>query len=346
MDQPQELEDFQEQMHQCVKCGACQAYCAVYGSELREATVARGKVALAQALLKSEVPLGGRFAEDMSQCLLCGSCVANCPNDVPTDQIVMAARRRIAQQEGVKHFSKLMGRLLTRPQMLNRLTTVSSRLQRLWARRIPQNSGLHLRFPMPYVPRDRTLPELPAKSLLQRYPERIAGSGEDEVIFFAGCSITYAYPQVGEAVIRILQYLGITVHLPHSQVCCGLPAHAAGDWDTVTELAQRNRQALGDSALPIITACASCRSGLHKQMPQVGSAYAAVAERVEDIHSYLVRQGLPQRLSQLPQPATGYKVTYHDPCHLKNEDIRQPPRQLLQALPGAELVEMPEADRC
>jgi glycolate oxidase iron-sulfur subunit len=41
------------------------------------------------------------------------------------------------------------------------------------------------------------------------------------------------------------------------------------------------------------------------------------------------------------------RITYHDPCHLKRGlHIWEEPRRLLRSLPGVELVEMEDADRC
>ncbi len=54
------LKDLEEQIRQCVKCGACQAHCPVFGEQKRESVVARGKVALAHALLEQEVELDER----------------------------------------------------------------------------------------------------------------------------------------------------------------------------------------------------------------------------------------------------------------------------------------------
>ncbi len=97
------LEDYRDEIEQCVKCGACRAHCPVFGAEKHEGRVARGKVALAGAVLDDEIDLQPKVLEDMSQCLLCGSCWAQCPNKVPTDEIVAAARRRIAEK-GVVDF--------------------------------------------------------------------------------------------------------------------------------------------------------------------------------------------------------------------------------------------------
>jgi Fe-S oxidoreductase len=42
-----------------------------------------------------------------------------------------------------------------------------------------------------------------------------------------------------------------------------------------------------------------------------------------------------------PTKTVKKRVTYHDPCFLgKRNDVYEPPRQILQAIPGIELVEM------
>ena len=41
------------------------------------------------------------------------------------------------------------------------------------------------------------------------------------------------------------------------------------------------------------------------------------------------------------------KITYHDACHLAHgQGVRFEPRQLLNEIPGVEMVELPNADRC
>ncbi len=41
------------------------------------------------------------------------------------------------------------------------------------------------------------------------------------------------------------------------------------------------------------------------------------------------------------------KVTYDDPCHLLHgQGIRAAPRNLLKSIPGLEIVDLPDADRC
>ena len=109
------LEELREEIEQCVKCGACRAHCPVFGAEHREGRVARGKIALSKAVLDGQVGFEQKVVEDLSQCLLCGSCCAQCPNKVATEEIVAAARRRIATEQGLSTFGKGVAALLGRP---------------------------------------------------------------------------------------------------------------------------------------------------------------------------------------------------------------------------------------
>ncbi len=348
MSKQKDLKDFEEQIRQCVKCGACQAHCPVFGESKKESVVARGKVALAHALLEQEVELDERMVSDMSQCLLCGSCFDKCPNLVPTDEIVMAARREITQKKGLTSFAKAMTAVLKRPALMDALAKGGSVFSRLLFRAVPEKSGLRLRFPAPFIAPDRTLPEVAATPFRDRHPEFIQGEeGRPTVAFFTGCMVNYMYPEIGEALLKILRFMGVGVLIPRGQGCCGLPALSAGDAATVEVLAGHNLKAFsGDVPDAIVTACASCNIGMGKHFGTLGDRQAEIAGKVQDILVFLVRQGLPEKLAALPRPADVRRVTYHDPCHLRTQGITKEPRALLKALPGVEFVEMEGADRC
>jgi glycolate oxidase iron-sulfur subunit len=69
------------------------------------------------------------------------------------------------------------------------------------------------------------------------------------------------------------------------------------------------------------------------------------AEKVMDLTKFLID------VLDVQPPANNnakkVKVTYHDPCHLANaQGIKEQPRELLRRIPGVELVEMKEANRC
>ena len=343
-----QLEDYREEMEQCVKCGACRAHCPVFGAERREGRVARGKIALSQAVLDGEVALEEKVIEDLSQCLLCGSCCSQCPNKVPTEEIVAAARLRISEEKGLSSFGKLLTGVLKRPRLMNLLARTSGMFSSMLFKKLPENSGLRLRFPAPYLEKGRTVPPIVAKPFRDRHPEIIEGkSGQPTVAFFTGCGINFMYPDIGEAFLKVLKFMGVTVIIPKDQGCCGLPAVSAGAGDTIEQLADQNLIALSRHKVDhIITACASCNAGLGKIYADLGDDFQPIAEKTEDIFVFLARHGLPEKLAALPKAEKRVRVTYHDPCHLRTRGITKEPRQILKALPQVDYVEMADAGTC
>lgn len=342
------LEDFREEIAQCVKCGACRAHCPAFGAEKHEGRVARGKIALADALLDGEVEMEERFLLDMSQCLLCGSCYAQCPNKVPTEEIVAATRLKIAEQKGLSTFGKGVATVLKNQGLLDLLAKGGGALSSLLFKRLPDNSGLRLRFPAPLISSDRTLPNITAKPFRDRHPERIPGRADQPtVLFFTGCGINYLYPESGEAMLKALKFLGVNIIIPQGQACCGLPAVSAGAGEAVEGLAEQNLAELGKHRCDyIVTACASCNAGLGKIYPELGAEFTDYKAKVKDIFVFLVEMGLAEELAKLPKAAARKRVTYHDPCHLRTRGITKEPRQVLAALPQVEYVEMENAGTC
>lgn len=342
------LEDYREEIEQCVKCGACRAHCPVFGAEKHEGRVARGKVALAGALLDGDIDLEEKLLYDMSQCLLCGSCYAQCPNKVPTEEIVAAARREIAGKKGLSTFGKGLTTVLKNQPLMNALAKTSGTLSSLLFKKLPEDSGLRLRFPAPFISSDRTLPPIVAKPFREQHPEVIEGQpGQPTIAFFTGCGINYMYPGIGDAFLKALKFLGVTIIIPADQGCCGLPAVSAGAGDVVEELAEKNLKAL--TARPvdyIVTACASCNAGLGKIYADLEGEYTDLASKVKDVFVFLVEQGLPDKLAELPAVEPKKRVTYHDPCHLRTQGITKEPRAILKALPQIDFVEMEAAGTC
>jgi glycolate oxidase iron-sulfur subunit len=348
MSKHQELEDYRQQIRECVKCGTCRAHCPVFNQVQSETVVARGKVSLAEALLDDKIELDQRLISDISQCLACGRCVKDCPNQVPTDEIILALRRRIGREKGLTLFGRGISTVLQRPRLMNLLTRLGRAFSWLVFRKVPKGSGLRLRFPAPYITRDRTIPAIAPQAFRQRHPEFIAGDADKPLVtFFTGCMINYMLPEIGDCVLTTLKGLGMNILIPRDQGCCGLPALCAGDGQGAARLADRNLEALtAHKADFIVTACASCHSGLTKHFRELGPDHAQLASKVMDIHMFLQQQGLAETLQQLPRQQNPRPVTYHVPCHLRQPGLKEAPQTLLAALPSVRLVEMKHADAC
>ncbi|MBJ6726730.1 (Fe-S)-binding protein [Geomesophilobacter sediminis] len=347
------LERVEKELKKCVKCGACRANCPAFSAFQREPAVARGKVALAQHIMKGDITLDDGSYAAMSKCLLCGSCVEKCPNVVPTDEIVVAAREALAQQRGLTTFHQAVGRVVANRSLMNLGALAARILGPLFFRKVPATSGLRLRFPLPFLGGTRHIPQLAKKPFLKRHPEEIPGKpGQPRVAFFVGCMSNFVYTEIGEATLALLQHMGCTVVIPKLQNCCGLPAMSGGDINTVRELAEKNLAVLeACRADYVVTSCATCGGALHRLYPLVvGKRNPELAERLKALADKCIDTAvLLQKLGFNPEETGGgenLKVTYHDPCHLRTAGITKEPRRLLTATPGVQLVEMEGADKC
>ncbi len=142
-----------------------------------------------------------------------------------------------------------------------------------------------------------------SKPFRERYPEFIKGEEtQPTVLFFTGCGINYMYPGSGDALIKALKFLGVNIIIPKDQVCCGLPAVSAGATDTVEQLAADNQKMFAAYDYDyVVTACASCHSGLTQIYPAMSDGDSDYAEKVKDIFVFLVEQGFADKLNQLPE---------------------------------------------
>jgi len=128
---------------------------------------------------------------------------------------------------------------------------------------------------------------------------------------------------------------------------------ANGKMKTAQQLAIENLKAFQKYDLDyIVTDCASCSSALGTKNMELllgETQYRAEAEafagKVKDLTWFLIHilDVRPPANDRAPK----VRVTYHDPCHLANaQGIKDEPRELLRRIPGVELVEMKDANRC
>lgn len=347
------LKRVEDQLKKCVKCGACRANCPAFTAFGREPAVARGKIALAQHILKDDIELDDQTYLAMSKCLLCGSCVEKCPNEVPTDEIVIAAREALAKKRGLTTFHAAVGQVIKNRSRMKMGAKMAALLGPLFFKKVPETSGLRLRFPLPFIGTARHIPVIAKKPFIDRHPEVIPGEpGKPRIVFFVGCMTNFVYTEVGEATLALFRHLGCTVIIPKGQQCCGLPGMSGGDLNTVRELAEKNLAEMERyEADYVMSACATCGGALHRLYPLVvGKRNPELKERLEALAAKTVDASQLLHKLGLNPVETGagdaIRVTYHDPCHLRTRGLTKQPRELLKGTPGVDLVEMEGADRC
>ena len=196
------------------------------------------------------------------------------------------------------------------------------------------------------------VPALAAESFAERVAKRCpAPKGDKKVAFFAGCVVNFVRPDLGESLLTVLERQGVGVTTFADEACCGIPVLQSGDEADARAMARHNVKMMAAQDFEhLVFVCPTCATTAKHEWPrllaadpQLAGKARELAEKAMDISTYLAEV----LAIAPPENAVPAKVTYHDPCHLANaQGIKSQPRQLLQRIPGVQLVEMAEANRC
>ena len=133
----------------CRSCGTCRSVCPVFAEIGTEGSVARGKVALIRSVLEGDADLSEIFEDRVLLCLNCKTCVANCPNSVPVDDLILAARHDLVESGRLPLVRRLIFRLLlNRGRLLPPFGRLAWFAQRWLLRGLPQGSPLRIVLPL------------------------------------------------------------------------------------------------------------------------------------------------------------------------------------------------------
>jgi len=286
-------------------------------------------------------------------CFECKLCIPHCPYypphrwDVDIPRLVLRDRAARVRSEGKP---RLRERILASTDGMGKVATAAAPLvnalgQTRVARVLMEKTlGVH---------RDRLLPTWSSETFLQWWDRRGGATEpseraprEDRVALFVTCAVNANTPEVGRAAVAVLEKNGCEVVVP-SQRCCGMPALESGDLDTARECRWDNVTSLlpfARAGYTIVSPGPTCSLTLKKEYPVLGPEAEAkeVAAHTLDLCEYLMRRHAAGRLATDFQRSPG-KVVYQVPCHLKVQDIGFKSRDLLQLIPGGEVITV---ERC
>jgi Fe-S oxidoreductase len=308
-----------------------------------------------KAVKEGRLGISERVASHWDLCLQCRACEAVCPSGVPFGRLMEHTRAQVAQRGKTATAMKLATALFLRRALPNlRYLRLGATLLYLY-----QRSGVQALLRRARL-LDRALPHLaalerslPAFSRPFFGPSRnaVPAVGETKMLvgLLSGCVMPLVHPRTMEASVRVMARNGCRVLVPTGQGCCGALNLHSGDPDTARAMARRNIDVFLESGVEkVVVASAGCGSTMKEygELLRDDPEYAARAERVAamtvDISELLV--DIP---FERPEGEVRGTVTYQDSCHLAHaQRITRPPRTVLESIPGLDLVEMDNSDRC
>lgn len=327
----------------CIKCNVCNTVCPVSAvTDLFPGPKYEGPQG---QRFRAGIDTGDSPDASLDYCSACGLCTQACPEGVMIAEINTIARTKLVEERGGL---SLRDKLVSRPSLMGVLTrpvaplanaVMSNRLARTV---IEKAVGVH---------RDAAMPPFSGISFRSwARAHRRPSDARRTVAYFHGCAVEEFEPEVGAAVVRVLERNGAAVTFP-PQNCCGLPLISNGDFDSARGYAARLARRLARSARDpgvIVANSTSCGMTLKAKYRELlgmdDERTTEVSRAVYDVCEYLVElhdEGeLDTRLGEIRA-----RAVYHPPCQLMAHGIGTPALDLLALVPGLE-VERSRAGCC
>jgi Fe-S oxidoreductase len=343
------LKDYQHDMLRCCRCSYCKWIpfdhvkswrfakgCPSVEFNKFQPYSAGGRLAAALSLIEGRSGYTDRFVDIVYNCLLCGSCDVACK----------VCRYNM---EPLEAMHELRFRLVQEGQFLPAHRAMIENLRK-------ENNTMS----KPKTDRSRWADGLDIKDLTKETAD---------VVFHVGCRVSYdnEFWNVARIGISLLRKAGVDVGtMGREETCCGGRAFHMGHRGDFSRCAQHNIEAWTRAGVrTVVTPCSDCYHSFKRLYPEAGFKMGVfhLVEFVDRlVQESRIKFGKPIKM----------KVTYHDPCHLgrqgepyvpwKGEEkkiygqmvvydpprpryngargIYEPPRNILMAIPGLDLVEM------
>jgi Fe-S oxidoreductase len=338
------LDNFIFDMSRCIKCKGCNwvdhtympginysTRCPSATKYLFDAYGAYGKMRIGLGIAEGRLECSDSMLEIIYACTLCGACDVGCKRNLDLEiELTLEALRVKLVKDG-------KGPMPAHKKIAQNIATN------------------HNSFGSPHENRNKWL------------PADIKPAAKADVMYFVGCSASYTNPEIAQATVKILNAAGTPFMLMPDEWCCGNTLYSVGMIDEARELAKRNVELVRESgATTLLTACAEGYRMWKVDYPKIlNIATTDLGFRVVHLVEY-VDELMKAGTLKLKNPID-LRLTYHDSCSLSRlsepwvpwegtrglwgmvkpnlerrrgtNGVYQQPRDILNAIPGLELVE-------
>ncbi|MCX5861883.1 MAG: FAD-binding protein [Deltaproteobacteria bacterium] len=306
--EPEKVEHFLDYVDNeilaCIQCGFCRAGCPTFAETTLESLNAKGRVTLAFQMLTGSLEPSEDLAKRLYQCMLCLNCRSVCPAQVKVSDIIRAARERLVEKGYLPEAFK--------PALASMLDAANPLL---------------------------ASKEKRADSYPSDYKKAVPG--QTQAILHLGCVTSFQDVKIIPAIMEILDKAGVDYGaLGQDETCCGYLAYLVGDMDTFRKAMDVYTQRMAQyKPKQLVTTCAGCLKTFRDLYSHYGGGNG-----YEVLHSVeLLEQLISEGRVKFKEDGTSLKVVYHDPCDMgRHMGVYEPPRNVLKAIPGVELLEFPQ----
>jgi L-lactate dehydrogenase complex protein LldF len=340
-----------KQALQCIRCASCLNVCPVYrlvGGHVF-GKVYTGGIGTILTAWFDELK---RSEEIQSLCIQCGNCKQVCPGQIDIPALILEIRRRLAQEQGQGVVQKTIFSVVNNRKIFHGMLRAASKVQGVVAK---DGFIRHLPMFLSELSEFRSLPAIADKPFRDVFDTIKQPVLQKKIAFYAGCLIDFAYPEMGEKLVKILNKAGYNVTFPKDQTCCGAPARYNGAYEVAASNATDNIKALLSEEVDyVVSACPTCTCALKHEFIEVYESVGKrdmlpkarrLATKTVDF-STLVKQLVDEGKLSFKEGQSLGTITYHDSCHLKRTlNAEKEPRELLTQA-GYQIEEMFECDMC
>ncbi len=341
-----------ELINQCVHCGFCLPVCPTYVLWGNEMDSPRGRIYLMKMASEGATAMTDPWVQHIDTCLGCMSCMTACPSGVDYAKLIEATRAQIERRHSRSAIERLQRWLIfntfPRVDRLRLLKPFLRAYQKSGMQAFVRGSGLLKLLPRQLSAMEALMPKLGTS---QRIAPVTSARGEKRkrVGLLLGCVQREFVPEINAATVRVLTAEGCEVVAPPNQPCCGALMVHAGEETPALDLARRVIDIFEQAKVDvIITNAGGCGSNVReygyqlRDDPQYAGRAVRFSAKCKDISEFL--EELDPRATRT---AVNLRVAYHDSCHLQHaQRVRTQPRAQLSAIPGVELLDLPESALC
>jgi glycolate oxidase subunit GlcD len=293
-------DDVDREILACIQCGFCRAGCPTFAQTQLESLNARGRNILAYNMLVGEVEPSDDLAKRLYQCMECLNCKYTCPAGVDLSSIIHAARKRLVEEGFIPEIHK---------KLLDSIAEYGN----------------------PFAE--------PTSKRADVFPAGFEKKETADTLLFLGCVSSYQDLKIIPAMMKIADLAGEDyTALGENEVCCGYLSYLVGDMEAFGRFRENAMERIMKTgAKKIVATCAGCYKTFHDLYPKYGADFGdtKVMHAIEYMEE-LIKQGT----MKFDPEGKPLKVAYHDPCDIgRHMQIFEPPREVLKAMPGVELLE-------